>query len=29
VLPEVAGIVGRDAPAGMDLCGDGIRDRVG
>ena len=29
VLPEVAGIVGRDALAGVDLCRDGIRDRVG
>ena len=27
--PEVAGVFGRDALAGMDLCGDGVRDGVG
>jgi hypothetical protein len=29
VLPEVAGVFGRDALAGMDFCGDGVRDGVG
>jgi hypothetical protein len=29
VLPEVAGVFRRDALAGLDLCGYGIRDGMG
>ena len=29
VLPEVAGLFGRDALAGVDLCGDRVGDGVG